>query len=64
VHPNYNTNTQDFDFALLKLSTPVPISSTVNIACLPPGAIVIKHFFFASMLTSKCFKPFLIFVGW
>jgi hypothetical protein len=39
-HPNYNSNSQDNDFALLRLSSPIPISSTVNIACLPPGVDV------------------------
>jgi hypothetical protein len=29
--------TQDFDFALLKLVTSVPVSATANYACLPPG---------------------------
>jgi len=35
-HPNYNSNSQDNDFALLELVSPAPISSTVGIACLPP----------------------------
>ena len=36
VHPNYNPKTQDFDFAILRLATPAPISSTVGVVCLPP----------------------------
>jgi len=34
--PQYYS-TQNFDFALLKLSTPVPVSSKANYACLPSG---------------------------
>jgi hypothetical protein len=37
-HPNYNSNTMDFDFALLKLSSPVALSANVSYICLPPGA--------------------------
>jgi hypothetical protein len=36
AHPSYNSKTEDFDFALLKLETPAVTSSTVGIACLPP----------------------------
>ena len=36
VHPNYNSATQDFDFAILRLASPAPISSTVGVVCLPP----------------------------
>ena len=35
-HPSYNNKTNDFDFAIIRLSTPAPISSTLGIACLPP----------------------------
>jgi len=36
-HPLYNqARPDDNDFALLRLATPAPISSTVGIACLPP----------------------------
>jgi hypothetical protein len=43
-HPNYNNNSNDNDFALLKLSTPLSISSTVKIACLSLG-INVKNLF-------------------
>jgi hypothetical protein len=36
-HPNYNSNTMDFDFALLKLASPVALSANVSYICLPPG---------------------------
>ena len=45
IHPNYNNNSKDNDFALLKLSTPLSISSTVKIACLSIGINVKKPFF-------------------
>ncbi|KAL6471760.1 hypothetical protein MHYP_G00204100 [Metynnis hypsauchen] len=35
LHNQYNTNTDDFDIALLKLTSPAELSSTVNPACLP-----------------------------
>jgi len=34
-HPNYNSGTEDNDFALLKLASPVPVSTKANFACLP-----------------------------
>ncbi|KAL7849553.1 hypothetical protein SRHO_G00211760 [Serrasalmus rhombeus] len=35
LHNQYNKNTDDFDIALLKLTSPAELSSTVNPACLP-----------------------------
>jgi trypsin len=35
VHPNYNKDTQDNDFAILTLTTDVVIGPTANPACLP-----------------------------
>ena len=37
-HPNYNSATTNFDFAIVKLSTPVAFSNTVNPVCLPSAA--------------------------
>ncbi|KAH7353182.1 trypsin-like cysteine/serine peptidase domain-containing protein [Pyrenochaeta sp. MPI-SDFR-AT-0127] len=34
LHPNYNDDTSDYDIAILKLSTPVPTSSTIGYATL------------------------------
>lgn len=40
VHNAYNQSSyQDNDFALLKLATPVPLSSTVGIACIAPDLV-------------------------
>jgi trypsin len=35
-HPNYNSTTNDFDFALAKLANPVQVSPNVSFICLPP----------------------------
>lgn len=35
VHPQYNSNTMENDFAVWKLKTPVPASASANYACLP-----------------------------
>ncbi|XP_007239143.3 transmembrane protease serine 13a [Astyanax mexicanus] len=35
LHDQYNKDTNDYDIALLKLSSPAELSSTVNPACLP-----------------------------
>ena len=35
LHPQFNIDTADFDLALMRLSSPVKISPTVNFACLP-----------------------------
>ena len=34
-HPNYNSATKDYDFALVKLSSSLTFSNTVMPACLP-----------------------------
>ena len=34
-HPNYNSATNDYDFALIKLSSSLTFSNTVMPACLP-----------------------------
>lgn len=35
VHPDYNSNTMDHDFALVRLAQPVQFSSSVRPVCLP-----------------------------
>lgn len=35
MHESYNTNTQENDLAVIRLSRAVPISDTVNVICLP-----------------------------
>ncbi|MFT7803433.1 transmembrane protease serine 13-like [Arapaima gigas] len=35
IHENYNSKTFDYDFALVKLSTPVMFSNTIQPVCLP-----------------------------
>jgi len=35
IHEAYNTNTQENDVAIIRLSRPVTISDTVNVICLP-----------------------------
>jgi hypothetical protein len=43
-HPSYNPNTLQFDIAVLRLASPVPLTpgpgavTTINRACLPPSS--------------------------
>jgi len=37
-HPSYNSNTQDNDFAIVQLSSPVTFSNTVSPVCLPSSS--------------------------
>ncbi|XP_047462183.1 transmembrane protease serine 2 [Mugil cephalus] len=41
-HPNYNSKTSDSDIALLKLSSPLPFSSTAKPVCLPNAGMSIN----------------------
>uniref|UniRef100_A0A8C6TTA2 Transmembrane serine protease 2 n=1 Tax=Neogobius melanostomus TaxID=47308 RepID=A0A8C6TTA2_9GOBI len=42
-HRNYNTRTNDYDIALLKLSSSLPFSSTVKAVCLPNTGLDVSH---------------------
>lgn len=35
IHEQYNTNTQENDVAIIRLSKPVTISDKINVICLP-----------------------------
>lgn len=37
IHPNYNSNTNDFDLALLRLGSEVAYNDYVSPVCLPSG---------------------------
>jgi hypothetical protein len=37
-HPNYNSNTEDFDYAIITLSSDVNFTSTISPICLPLGS--------------------------
>lgn len=40
VHEQYNTDTNENDIAIIRLSTPVTISDKINVICLPgPEAV-------------------------
>jgi hypothetical protein len=44
VHSLFNNNNLDYDFALIRLATPLKTSLNVSIACLPPDVNQVSIF--------------------